>query len=565
MGAAVPVGKDIANYGTLSRNYARPQNSALLLTAVSDLTLEKRASHGPVNPGETLAYTITVGGSGSLAPTEVYVQDAIPLYTSYQPGTATVPAGFELFYSTDYAQSWQSTQPGDPSQVTHLRWYAHSIGAGVRVPLGYAVQINKPIPMPNTVICNRARAWSAQTPQLNSQNVCVPTLDVYLTTAYDGPLVVPGQAITITLAYGNRGSGTARDTVLVDVVPDHTTFDRENSTLGWTCAASAPAGTPCTLDTGDLPPQASGIATYTVAVTDPLPAGVATLLNTGNISSVNGIAVSSTLSIPVVANAELVVLKSDGVRLFLAGDTLTYTLSLTNAGNQGASGIVITDTLPNHTTLIPGSASHGGVYWPTNRQVVWTISPSLPGYTAISRTLRVQVNNPLPDDTIQITNTARVADDGANGDTAAGNVSVDVNTLDFDPSLRIAKYGPAYAEIGDTVGFTFTVSTVSFTPTAARITAIGDGSPIRDIQVYDSIAGPASLSHGDDGDGLLEIGELWVYTARYTLKSQDRGTLVNIGTAIGRDINGDLITATSRHTTIVSGPALYLPLVVRNN
>lgn len=565
VGATVPVGQDIANYATLSRDYARPQNSALLLTAVSDLTLEKAANHDPVSPGETLVYTITVGGSGSVAPTQVYVQDAIPLHTSYQPGTEIVPPGFELSYSTDSGLSWRRTLPADPSQVTHLRWYTPSIGAGVRVPLGYAVQVQKPLPKPNIVICNRARAWSTQTPQLNSNETCVPTLDLYLVINYDGPTVVPGQPITFTLAYGNRGSAAAYDVTLTNFVPDHTVFDRGSSSPGWTCPAGAPAGTPCALAAGELPPSSSGMVTFTVIVTDPLPAGVINILHTGYISSRHGLAVSDTLSIPVVADAELVVHKSDGITLFQAGDALTYTISLANVGNQGASGIVITDTLPDYTTLVPGSASHGGVYLPTERQIVWTITPPLPARSGISRTMQIRVNDLLPDRVIQITNTVQVTDDGENGDTPTGNVAVDVNVRDFRPALRIGKYGPAYAEVGDTIPFTLTVSTVSFTPTSARANAMGDGSPIRDIRVYDSKIGPIPVSHGDNGNGLLEIGEVWVYTANYTVKPEDRGYLVNMGTATGRDANGDVVTATCTHTTIVSGPTLYLPLVVKSN
>jgi uncharacterized repeat protein (TIGR01451 family) len=390
-------------------------------------------------------------------------------------------------------------------------------------------------------------------------------LDLYLLTDYDGPPVTPGQPITFALSYGNRGAATAHDVLFTNAVPDHTVFSRETSTPGWTCPAGAPAGTPCTLQAGDLAPSSSGTITYAVLVTDPLPAGVAAILNTGRLSSLHGPTISSTLPVPVVADAELVVNASDGVTRFQAGDILTYTLSLANTGNQGASGIVITDTLPEHTAFITGSASHSGVYLPANRQVVWTITPSLPGQAETTRTIQVQVNDPLPEQATQITNTARVSDDGVNGDTIAGNLAFDVDTLDFKPVLRIGKYGPAHAEIGDTILFTFTVSTVSFTPTAAEINAIGDGSPISDVRVYDSKIGPIPFSHGDDGDGLLEIGELWVYTAEYTVKSQDRGSLVNIGTAIGRDVNGDVVTTASKHTTVVAGRALYLPLVLRSN
>ena len=34
--------------------------------------------------------------------------------------------------------------------------------------------------------------------------------------------------------------------------------------------------------------------------------------------------------------------------------------------------------------------------------------------------------------------------------------------------------------------------------------------------VLTDIAGGATLTSGDDGDGILEVGETWIYTADYT-------------------------------------------------
>jgi hypothetical protein len=86
--------------------------------------------------------------------------------------------------------------------------------------------------------------------------------------------------------------------------------------------------------------------------------------------------------------------------------------------------------------------------------------------------------------------------------------------------------------------------------------------------VRDSIASPIYYVGGDGSnhttpDGVLEMGEVWVYTASYTIQNTDRGRLVNIGTVTGRDGNGQVVTAVSTHTTLVAGQTLYLPLIVR--
>ena len=164
---------------------------------------------------------------------------------------------------------------------------------------------------------------------------------------------------------------------------------------------------------------------------------------------------------------------------------------------------------------------------------------------------------------MQITNTVTVTDDQTNGDTPTGNVATDVNTFDFRPSLRIIKHGPLVAEVGETVVYTLTVATVSYTPTSLRSGSIGDGSPIRDLTVSDSVASPVHYVRGDDGNALLEIGEAWVYTASYTIRATDHGMLVNVATARGQDINGDQVTVTTTHATAIAGKPLYLPLVAK--
>jgi uncharacterized repeat protein (TIGR01451 family) len=383
-----------------------------------------------------------------------------------------------------------------------------------------------------------------------------------LTKTYDGPPVAPGQAITYTLRSSNRGSVTARATILSDTVPAYTTFDANASAAGWSCPQGAPAGTSCTLALGDLALGESKETTFVVRALDPVPPGADAVVNRARLHCQQGFAVTQTLYSELQAQAELVVAKTDGVTTVRPGDALTYTITLHNTGRRGSAGIVLTDTLPIETTYLPGSASDGGRYDPARRQIVWTLDAFLPGGQDLVRTYRVLVNDPLPLQTLYLTNTVTVDDDGANGDADAGNQATDVDTVDRDPALRIVKRGPERAEVGDRIVYTLTVATVSYTPTGLGLSRIGDGSPIRDIEVSDAIAHPVHYLGGDDGDGLLELGETWVYTASYTVAAADRGTLVNTVTARGYDINGDLCTASDWHMTWVPGRTLYLPLVL---
>ena len=565
---SAPVGQNIANHATLLRDYARPQNSALLLTTITDLALTKQADRSLTGPGDTIAYTMTLQGSTQLAPTEVYLQDAIPAHTRYLPGSASLPPGFALFYSTDYGNTWTQVQPGDPRSITHLRWYAPSILDPGGIDLAYRVVVQNPLTGPNITICNQASAWSTFTPRFGSNRVCIETIDLALAKTYaGGAQAVPGQTIAYTLHSSNRGSATALDTTLEETVPAYTLFDARASSPGWSCPQDAPAGTLCTLSLGDLALGETQETQFVVRVLDSVPPGADVVLNQARLYSRHGFGVTQTHLLDLHAQAELVVDKTDGLTTANAGDVLTYTIALYNAGNRGAAGIVLTDTLPLDVVYLPGSASDGGRYDPATHQVVWPLSTGLPGRQETVRTYQVQVPDTLPLDVLYLTNTVQVRDDGQNGDTDDGNLATDVDTIDRQPALRIVKLGPDTAEVGQRIVYTMTVATVSYTPTglsAAGLSAarIGDGSPVRQIQIIDPLVPAVHYVSGDDGDGLLEWMETWVYTATYTVTTANRGALVNVATVQGVDINGDPVTAANSVTTHVPGQTLFLPFIL---
>jgi uncharacterized repeat protein (TIGR02543 family)/uncharacterized repeat protein (TIGR01451 family) len=126
--------------------------------------------------------------------------------------------------------------------------------------------------------------------------------------------------------------------------------------------------------------------------------------------------------------------------------------------------------------------------------------------------------------------------------TITGDTSVTATfTSEGDgPVLDIVKDGPAVADVGDTVVYTFTVTNDAIN---------GDGSPVSNVSVSDDYAGVATYVSGDDGDGLLEVGETWVYTASYTIKSTDPDPLVNTGTVTGKDLEGAPVSDTDTHST----------------
>ena len=95
--------------------------------------------------------------------------------------------------------------------------------------------------------------------------------------------------------------------------------------------------------------------------------------------------------------------------------------------------------------------------------------------------------------------------------------------------------------MGTTVTYAFTVSHDS----------TSDGAPVANVTVTDDVAGAATYVSGDDGDGLLETGETWVFTADYTIQATDPDPLVNTATVTGDDDDGDPTSDTDTHSTEV--------------
>src|SRR5258707_5832663 len=63
----------------------------------------------------------------------------------------------------------------------------------------------------------------------------------------------------------------------------------------------------------------------------------------------------------------LAISKADGPDPVAAGGNITYTLSYSNTGNQNATGVVITDTIPANTSFVSatggGTLAAGAVTW----------------------------------------------------------------------------------------------------------------------------------------------------------------------------------------------------------
>ena len=213
---------------------------------------------------------------------------------------------------------------------------------------------------------------------------------------------------------------------------------------------TAPISAPVAVSTfpitiGTIPPGEAAIIVFDVVVNNPpIPAGVNNISNQGQVGATNfgqivtndpdTVAANDPTLTPLDAVPDLAIEKHDLEQTVEIGDVITYTLTYTNAGTQGATGVVITEVVPVNT-----------VFNSTDSTPTWTCTPdgnagstctypvgALNAGSSGSVVFAVTVVNtpPLSPPGGIVSNTATIADDGANGTdpNTANNTSNEVIT-----------------------------------------------------------------------------------------------------------------------------------------
>ncbi|MEM9594530.1 MAG: isopeptide-forming domain-containing fimbrial protein [Acidobacteriota bacterium] len=486
------------------------------VTAVPDLFVTKDDGGVTAVPGGTVTYTLTYGNVGDQNATGAVLTETVPANT-----TSATNAGWEV--APVGSGTPCDAQPA--GTVCVLTVGAVPVGGGGSA--SFAVTVDNPLAagvdqVENTVsIADDGANGPDPNPGNNGDTEPTPVdaaPDLAITKDDGGATATPGDTIPYTLAYENLGPQDATGVVLTETVPADTT---SAANPGWEVAPvgsgtpcdAQPAATTCVFAVGNLAAGASGSATFAVVVDDPLAAGVTEIDNAVTIGDdgANGPDPDPGNNddddqTPVDAVPDLAIVKDDGGVTAAPGDTVTYTLAYSNVGDQGATGVVLTDTVPVHTVSAtnPGwEVATVGSGTPCDVQPAGTVCVLAVGAVAAgdggSATFAVTVDNPLPDGVEEVTNTASVADDGANGPdpNPDNNSDPDTTPVDAAPDLTVTKddggaiatpgatltYAIAYANVGDqdATGVVLTetvpVATTSGANPGWEVAPVGSGVP----------------------------------------------------------------------------------------
>jgi len=346
----LPSGSLVLNSATLDRDLDIPRDSNLVVTRISDLAISKAAEQAAVSPGDVISYTLTYENtSETITQTNVYLREPIPDHTSLL-SVAELGGGQEVAYSWDNGATWVDTLPITPA--THIRWYDAEVPIGTQATVGFAVQVNDPLPE-GAIVRNIAYISSTQTAEyiggwIPSNQVEVATVDLWIEKSAYQPAGQASELISYTISYGNHGSADAVGVQILDTIP--ITYSEGSI---WGAGADDSQAPDLLWNVGTVVAGASAQQVgYTVRSSGLAPGTVIT--NTAIISSAYEVKSSDIVTTVITTEADLTVAKSDEPALVLAGEVLTYTLVYSNTGPSDARDVTIVDTLP------PGM-TYGGV------------------------------------------------------------------------------------------------------------------------------------------------------------------------------------------------------------
>jgi uncharacterized repeat protein (TIGR01451 family) len=448
-------GSEISNQATVATATTDPNPSnnasSVVKTTVTcpqpTFTISKTDGKAAAAPGETLTYTITVTNTSSVNATDVKVEDTLP------PGVTVI----------SISDGGLLALPQSPTIGGVVIWSGLSVNAGQSKTLTVVVAIQQNVAN-GTVLTNTGTVSTVKATDVTTVVVPSPTLTIAKT---DGKTTVaPGETSTYTISIQNTSSVDASGLTVTDVLPSGVTFVSASNggsalsgTVTWT-NVSVSAGTTTHL-------------TVTVTVNQGL--GNGTILT--NTASVSGKSAQDTTIVHVVAQPTFTITKTDGKATATPGETLTYTITVTNTSSVNASNVTVTDTLPENVSFLTAS---GGV---RNGSVVTWTGVALNAGQSKTFTLQVQVNTGVSNGTV-LTNTASVGSVSGQDQTTV-QTGQPALTLDLTDSKDPVN-------VGETFVYTVRLTNTSATPASTvTVQLILDG----DVE-YQSASNAGTHSNG---------------------------------------------------------------------
>jgi len=472
-------------------NSTTPGTQSGASCAGADLAVTNAGAPSPVVPGNNITYTQTVTNNGPLAAVNASMTEAIPMNTTFQ-SIAITGAG---------AAGWSCVTPavGATGVITCTNPSVPS-GASGAATFTVSVQVNAATASGTQITDTISATSGTSDPNLANNSATVLTIVGAATTAnlaitnsgVPNP-VLAGNNITYTVTVTNNGPAASSTVAFTEAVPTNTTFVSVAATsgsAGWTCSATAIS---CTIPTF----AAGSSTTFTVIVT--VGAGTASgtvITDTANVSAAttdpnpsNNVATVTTI-VATAGQADLAVTKTGTPNPVLAGNNITYTITVTNNGPAAAATVTLTDTLPANTTVVSISTPAGWTCPAPSGGTQTCTNASVAANATATFTLILKVTAGTKPGTV-ITNTASIASSTTTDPNSANNTASSSSTVASPSQADVAIVKTASPEpVNQNTNLTYTLQVTNNGPAVAQGVTVTDVLPAQ--VTYSSVSVPAS-------------------------------------------------------------------------
>lgn len=521
--SSVPSGTLLLNTATITDAQGLTATDEVTVPAVSlaDVIVVKSAQPSPVTAGETLTYVIVISNAGPSVAQSVMLTDVLPAELTLVDCGATsascIVAGNSL------TVSWATLALNEQQRITLTAQVGSEVLAGASITNTAFVASTTPDPNTNNNVDD------AVTP-------VVARADLSIVKSATPASVVAGETLTYTLIISNAGPSAAQPVTLTDQLPAG--LNLATCISAGTCTN---AGNLVTITFPSLSVGLSQIITVVATVNAGVPGG-SILTNTAAVTSTtpdpNLIDNTDKVTTPVNTSGDLGIVKSATPAIVTAGETLTYTLIVNNAGPSIAQNATVTDLLPDAITFT--SCTSNGVC-SNNSNAVTITFPSLNVGEVQTITLVSTVKAEVLSGTL-IANTA-VVTSSTRDDNPINNSNEVTTPVEARADLGIVKgVTPVPAIAGQTLTYTLTYGNAG--PSDAQQTRITDTLPAGVTYGGVTSATPPVPEPTVNGNTVLfELG---------AVAAGASGNIVFTATLLGNA--GDIVTNSARIGAITPDP-----------
>ncbi|MCY2989815.1 MAG: hypothetical protein NTY19_18375 [Planctomycetota bacterium] len=483
-----------------------PTNNAATTTTTTttqaDLAVTK-SGPATVLPNGDLSYTIIVTNNGPNAAQGAVVTDPVPTNTTFR-SVGALPSG--------WAQSIPSVGGTGTVQFTNASLAAAETASFTIVVRATAIAED------GSKLTNMATVVSSTTDPVPNNNTATATTTVVhqadlAVTKTNAGTVVAGTDLTYTVTVTNNGPNHAINVAVSDPLPLNTTLvsvTLPSPLNGWSYT-----GTSTLLFSKSTFMDYPETASFTIVVhtNEELPIG-SVLKNTATVTTTtldptpaNN---SATATTTVSTLADLAVTKT-GVGTVLAGNNLTYTVTVTNNGPSHAINVAVSDSLPLNTTFVSLGAlppnwsastpAPGGTGTITFSKSVLMDYPETATFTIVVHVNADTANATTLNNTATVTSTTADPGPGPNSATATTTVNTQVD-------LVITKTGPVPATVIPGNNLTYTLVVTNNGPSDAQTVTVAD--PIPANTTFFSVTPPSGWTRTESP--LLVLGDTGTLT-----------------------------------------------------